>query len=158
MAATLQASGSAWGVIRRTILQIETHAAPKPAIDGLTRSQSFSPKASWIPSVIAQFRGTHKTAEDVTWPSPPQGSNKTSGRWEPGPQPGTSSAGKRKTSMSGPPLKVFRHSGCQHHNRPDRPATLKEAYKFGRRLRIFGLLEEQRPPLWVPVRSAPRSC
>jgi len=47
-AATLQASGSAWGAIREAILQIVMHAGLKSAIDCYTRRQPYSPKAHWI--------------------------------------------------------------------------------------------------------------
>lgn len=46
--ATLRASGSAWGTIRRAFLRMVTHAGPKAAIDGCTRHQPNSSKAGWI--------------------------------------------------------------------------------------------------------------
>jgi hypothetical protein len=44
-AATLQASGSAWGDVRRTFRQIRTNAGPESTIDGGTRRQQYSPQA-----------------------------------------------------------------------------------------------------------------
>ena len=47
-AASLSASGSAWGAIRRNFLRIVTPAGPKSAINCGARRQPYSPKARWI--------------------------------------------------------------------------------------------------------------
>ncbi len=53
-AATLQASGSAWGAIRRAFLQITAHAMPAQyrQLTATPGVRPYSPKARWICNIL----------------------------------------------------------------------------------------------------------